>query len=71
MTSNQPKYFTKARIGNIMAAVVILWTLWLWTEITISYIDAVPVSDVTLTILGMWNVVTGFAAKHLWDVCKD
>jgi len=65
---NEPKYFTKARIANIMSAVVIAWTLWMWTTIVIAYSNAEMISDVTLTILGMWNVIAGFAAKHLWDV---
>ena len=69
--TNTPKYFTKARIGNIMAAVVIIWTLWMWTDIAFMFADAGAVSDVTLTILGMWNVITGFAAKHLWDSCGN
>ena len=69
----KPKIFTKARVGNIMAAVTIMWTLWLWTDVIMMYSNTpnIDISDVTLTILAMWNVIAGIAAKHLWDNCAS
>ena len=70
-SSKTLKYFSKARVGNIMAAVVLIWTLWLWTDIIIMYSTVNGISDVSLTILAMWNVIAGIAAKHLWDSCGN
>ena len=70
MPNSKLKYFSKARVGNIMAAVVLIWTLWLWTDIIIMYSTVNGISDVALTILAMWNVIAGIAAKHLWDNCS-
>jgi len=72
MTENSKlKYFSKARVGNIMAAVVLIWTLWLWTDIIIMYSTLTGISDMALTVLAMWNVIAGIAAKHLWDSCGN
>ena len=67
----KPKIFTKERVANIMAAVVIMWTLWLWTEFMFRVFTLQEeVNVVALTILAMWNVIAGFASKHLWDSCS-
>jgi len=70
--TDKPKIFTKERVANIVSAVVIIWTLWLWTDLLFKvYVVQGSINDVALTILAMWNVITGFAAKHLFDQCSS
>ncbi len=59
--SNKPKYFTKARVANIMSAYVIAFGLW------VIVFHEIPVES-----LAILSGIMGFAAKHLWDAClKD
>ena len=57
----------------MVAAAVIIWTLWLWTQVIIrngsiiTVETSTEVDQVTLMILGMLNGITGFATKYLWD----
>lgn len=80
--SNKPTIFTKARIANVSAAIVIIWTFYLWTIVIIKVMDGgITISDssislspsmaMVITILGMMNGFTGFAAKYLWDSCTS
>ena len=54
-----PKYFTKARVANIMSAVVISVGLYgfMFMEIPTGSREVVA-------------GLMGFAAKHLWDSCN-
>ena len=80
MGISKPQIFTKERIANVSAAIVVIWTFSLWTfvimqimegaiTITESSISLSPGMAVVITILGMMNGFTGFAAKFLWDSC--
>ena len=80
MGTSNLKIFTKERIANVSAAVVIIWTFTLWTVVIQKVLEgAVTITDSTIslsssiaivvTILGMMNAFTGFAAKFLWDHC--
>jgi len=62
LNQNKPKIFTKARIANIMSAVVIMWGFLYFTGGLNNGTDSGSSSEV---IAGMM----GFAAKHLWDAC--
>lgn len=80
--SSKPKIFTKERIANVSAAIVIIWTFTLWTFVIMRVMEgAVIVTDtaiiispsmaLVISILGMMNAFTGFAAKFLWDACSN
>ena len=77
---SSPKYLTKQRIANVSAALVIVWTFSLWTFLVTKIIDGgititseaiiiSPAMAIVVTVLGMMNGFTGFAAKFLWDQC--
>lgn len=77
---SKPTIFTKQRIANVSAAIVIIWTFTLWTfvimrvmegaiTVTETAIIVSPAMALVVTILGMMNGFTGFAAKFLWDQC--
>ena len=68
--------FSRSRIANIMAAVMIIWCLVLWTYIVFSIIDNtftnIENKDLLLTMLAVLSGVSGFATKHLLDTdCKE
>ena len=83
--TEQPKYFSKARVGNVTAAVMILMTGGLWTYMVIQLLNGTLLIEITeagdftispvvvliTTVLGFMNGVSGFAAKHLWDSSSD
>lgn len=82
MGTIKPKIFTKERIANVTAAIVIVWTFYLWTtvinailagDITVTpdSISLSPALAIVITVLGMMNGFTGFAAKFLWDSCGN
>jgi len=82
-SETKPKYFSKARIANIMAAMIIVWNFALWTVLLFNIMDggltviaddggnvllAVNPSTAILgTVLGFGNVGLGVALKHLMD----
>ena len=59
MTKHEPRIFTKARVANVMSAIVI--SLGLYAFIFIG----IPTGS-SEVVAGMM----GFAAKHLWDECS-
>ena len=71
MTKNtKPKIFTKERVGNVLAGVVVIWTLWIWSQVLFSLLMVKePVGDVVLVILAMWNVLVGMAVRQIWGSC--
>jgi len=80
--ASKPKIFTKERIANVSAAVIIFWTFYLWwlvvdtilkggIHITDQEITIAPSMAIIMTILGMMNGFAGFAAKYLWDACTE
>ena len=85
MANEPPKYFSKARVGNITAAIVILANIGLWIKVVIDLTEGnlvltitdagnimlSPTTGIILTVLGFMNGVAGFAAKHLWDTSSD
>lgn len=80
-----PKYFSKARVGNITAAIAILANIGLWVKVVVDLTEGnlvlnvtdagnivlSPVTALILTVLGFMNGIAGFAAKHLWDTSSD
>lgn len=80
-----PKYFSKARVGNVTAAFTIISTMSLWMymvvkllsgDLVLTVTDAgniiiSPVTVLVMTVLGFMNGLSGFAAKHLWDSASD
>jgi len=80
-----PKYFTKARVGNVTAAFTIIATMALWMYMVVKLLDGdlvldvavdgniiiSPVTVIVMTVLGFMNGLSGFAAKHLWDSSSD
>ena len=81
MKKNIPRIFTKERIANVTAAIVIIWTFYLWTIVinailegdiivTDTSISLSPSLAIVVTVLGMMNGFTGFASKYLWDSCS-
>ena len=80
--ANKPKIFTKERIANVSAAVIIFWTFYMWwlvvdtalnggVHVTDENIVLAPGMALVITILGMMNGFAGFAAKYLWDACTE
>ena len=71
------KYFNKRRVSNILAAIIIVWCLALWTYVFIDELDGTPVilSDTNgtllLTVVGILSSMSGFALKHLFDACGE
>jgi len=62
----KPIIFTKARIGNIMAAVILIWGFLYFTGgLNNGQTGQFGYGSSSEVIAGMM----GFAAKHLWDVC--
>ena len=64
MATSKPRIFTKERIANIMAAVVIMWGFVYFTNVYTTSTSDGSGSEVIAGIMG-------FAAKHLWDVCRE
>lgn len=56
----KPKIFTKARIANVISAYVIIFGLYT----IVNY-------ELPTASLGILSGMMGFAAKHLWDACKE
>ncbi len=54
-----PKYLTKARVANVMSAVVLMFGLYAFVFVGIT----TGTSEVVAGIMG-------FAAKHLWDCSR-
>lgn len=62
--STKPKYFTKARVANVMSALVIIWGFLYFTGVLDNGSQSASEGN-SEVIAGMM----GFAAKHLWDAC--
>jgi len=58
----KPKIFTKARVANIMSAIVIIWGMLYFTGGLDNGAQAVGEGN-SEVVAG----IMGFAAKHLWD----
>ncbi len=58
--ADPPKYFTKARVANVMSAVVLMFGLYSFVFIGLQ----TGTSEVVAGTMG-------FAAKHLWDTCRE
>ena len=72
--TEQPKYFSKARVGNVTAATAILATIGLWIKVVIDLtsgnlvletvadsgnIMLSPITGIILTILMLWALCFG------------
>ena len=58
--ADPPRYFTKARVANVLSAYVLIFGLYAFVFVGIE----TGTSEVVAGIMG-------FAAKHLWDSCGD
>ncbi len=70
------KYFNKRRISNIIASVVILWTLYIWSDIIMSILnnsfDSTGNTELLLTMISVLSAGSGYCFKHLMDRdCND
>ena len=68
--------FSRSRIANVMAAIMIIWCLALWTHILFAVINNtytdIQNKDLLHTMLSILSGVAGFATKHLLDTdCKE